>query len=289
MTVSSVTPMWSRRGAGSTLSEDGKERTVSVRSAYQVIVSPGDEVGVILSSPLLPQIGSLLAGTSFVVCRSHTPTCVSPILWVVEVEHNGKVGPGGENDNPLNAPPEITWSDAETDEAIDEDIDGNPIVTINLEPIDGLTMKLADNIVTIKRNFVTFNAFGTSTYRHSVNSDTFLGYPPGTARLTKYSAKNVAGTPVLPWGYWEVTATVQFRRGIRTTDARAWWKRVRHEGFYVLNADSQIVRAVDANKQPTQKPVLLTSTGTRETNPANAHWLEFQVYSSLPYSTLGLI
>lgn len=288
MSVTSVTPMWSRRSGGSTLSEDGKERSVSIREAYQVVCSAGDEVGTILAASSLPRIGSLFSGTSFVVCRSHSPTCVSPVLWIVEVEYSGKVGPNGETDNPLNAPPEITWSDVETDEPIDEDIDGNPVVTENLEPIDGLTMKLADNVVTIKRNFVTFNAFGTSAYRHSVNSDTFLGYPPGTARLIKYSAKNVAATPVLPWGYWEVTATIQFRRGIRTTDAKAWWKRVRHEGYYVLEG-SAIVRAVDANKEPVTRPVLLQSDGTRETNPANAHWLEFQVYSSLPYNALGLI
>jgi hypothetical protein len=35
--------------------------------------------------------------------------------------------------------------------------------------------------------------------------------------------------------------------------------------------------------------VLLKADGTRETNPDNAHWLEFQVYRSLPYQGLGLI
>ena len=288
MTIQSVTPMWSRQGGGSNLSEDGKERTFSIREAYQVVCDASDDIGDVLGAATLPRIGSLFPGTTFVVCRSHNPTRVSPVLWIVEVNYDGKIGPNGETDNPLNAPPEISWSDAETDEPTDEDIDGNPIVTVNGEPIEGITIKLADNVVTIKRNFLLFNPFGTSAYRHSVNSDTFLGYPPGTARLTKFSAKNIAATPLLPNGYWEVTATIQFRRGIRTTDDKAWYKRVRHEGFYE-KVGSTIVRAVDDNKEPVTRPVLLKSDGTRETNPSNAHWLEFKVYNDLPYNALGLI
>jgi hypothetical protein len=288
MSIQSVTKMWSRNGGGTTLSENGKERTLSIREAYQVVCEPSDGIITVLSSTSLPRDGSLYPGLPFVVCRGKSPTQVSPVLWIVEANFEGKVGPNDEQDNPLNAPPEISWSDVETDEPTDEDIDGAPIVTVNGEPIEGITIKLADNVVTIKRNFLFFNPFATSAYRHSVNSDSFLGYPPGTARLTKFSAKNVAATQLLPNGYWEVTATIQFRRGIRTTDAKAWYKRVRHEGFYE-KVGSTIVRAVDDNKEPVTRPVLLKSDGTRETNPANAHWLEFKVYNELPYQALGLI
>jgi hypothetical protein len=50
---------------------------------------------------------------------------------------------------------------------------------------------------------------------------------------------------------------------------------------------ARIVRAVDSNGEPTTKPVLLKANGFRETNPANAVWIETEKYPPLPYSTLG--
>jgi hypothetical protein len=49
----------------------------------------------------------------------------------------------------------------------------------------------------------------------------------------------------------------------------------------------RIIRAVDDNGEPTSKPVLLTRTGFREYNPANAVWIETPKYTPLPYSALG--
>lgn len=50
---------------------------------------------------------------------------------------------------------------------------------------------------------------------------------------------------------------------------------------------ARIVRAVDSNNEPMTKPVLLKANGFRETNPANAVWIETEKYIPLPYSTLG--
>lgn len=49
----------------------------------------------------------------------------------------------------------------------------------------------------------------------------------------------------------------------------------------------RIVRATDTNGEPSTKPVLLKSNGFRETNPANAVWVETEKYLPLPYATLG--
>jgi len=49
----------------------------------------------------------------------------------------------------------------------------------------------------------------------------------------------------------------------------------------------RIVRATDTNGEPMTKPVLLKANGFRETNPANAVWIETEKYLPLPYATLG--
>ena len=59
-------------------------------------------------------------------------------------------------------------------------------------------------------------------------------------------------------------------------------------------AGTAIVRAVDDNKEPVTKEVLLDARGFRIPEAAEgevqiAHWLEFKLYDSLPYNALGLI
>ena len=52
---------------------------------------------------------------------------------------------------------------------------------------------------------------------------------------------------------------------------------------------TRIRRAVDGDKEPVQKPVLLKRDGSRETNENNALWMESRLYGALPYNALGLI
>lgn len=284
-----VTRMWS--AYASNLSRSEKKRIRKITEGWQIVHASTDDKLDIESAAGLPLIGEEYPGRQFIYCESIDFKPVSPILTIATANYSGEIGPAGEQDSPLNKPPQISWSDVESDEPTDEDFNGQPIVNVNGEPIEGVTMKLADNVVTIKKNFLTFNPYATAAYRHSVSSDTFLGYPPGTARLIRYNAQQVA---LADDSYWEVTASIQFRLGIRTTDARAWWKRVRNEGYYEKVTDaftSQpiLVQATDDNGKPMTRPVLLKSDGTRETDPTQAYWLEFQVYDSLPYNSLGLL
>jgi hypothetical protein len=53
---------------------------------------------------------------------------------------------------------------------------------------------------------------------------------------------------------------------------------------------TRLVRAVDENKEPVTKPVLLKANGTREYNALSAVWIERPAKTySLPYSALGLL
>jgi hypothetical protein len=183
---------------------------------------------------------------------------------------------------------EVEWTDTTTTEPIDRDITGRAIMTVNLEPVDGLSMDVNDQIVVIRRKFLTINTAGIAAYRRSTNSDTYLGWAPGTARLVGFSAKNrfaYNGIQEL----WDVTARIQFREPYaNTTPAQAWYKRWRHEGLYIKDG-SIIRRATDGQGQEVVKPVLLKLDGTQETDPDAAYFFHSQVYGSLPYSALGLI
>ena len=276
--------MWSRHDA-SLQTEKGKQNKASIREAYQVICDPTDTMADVSNAPSLPGLNAIYPGTSQVRVRTMNPRQVSPIYWIVEVVYEGKYGPFGVNDSPLNERPIIKFGKTESEEAIDQASDGAPICTVNGEPIEGVTKTISDVTISIDRNYAGVDLAATYQYLHSVNSDTFVGFAPGVVRLTDFSADQVWDEEA--GGYWKVHAGFQCRWPYNTTAAKAWYARVLHEGYQV-KVGSVIQHAL-LEGQPVSKPVLLKSDGTYESTPASAHWLEFQIYQSLPYNALGLL
>lgn len=252
----------------------------SMTEGYQVVTTPDTNVVDVASAVGIPQLGTQHSSGLAAYVDSINPQSVSPIFWVVTVNYNGE----STDDNTV----EVEWTDVTTSEPIDRDWNGRAIVTANGEQVEGLSMDIADQVVVIRRKFAAINTAAIAQYRRATNSDTYLGWPPGTARLVGFSAKNQ-----FKYGtqreLWDVTARIQFREPFRnTTPAQAWMKRWRHEGL-LIRVGAVIGRALDSRGQEETKPVLLKADGTRETNPDNAYFHHTQVYGSLPYNALGLI
>ena len=288
MTVQTATEMWSRTG-GNVSTADGLTFQANIQIGYQVNTDPGDLLEDVLFAPSLPRLGDLYPLSSQIRCKKKTPKKVSPVLWTVLVTYEGEFGPEGLEASPLDQPPQITWGKAESEEPVDQDFQGKPIVTVNNEPIFGVTKSISDITVTIQRNYSGVNLPLTHKYLHSVNSDVFLGFAPGLGRMTQFDA-------VKQWdetigGYFTVTAGVQFRWPYNTSPDKAWYARVRHEGFMVKkNPGDEPERAKDRKEnRETSQPVLLKPDGTEQTDPEQADWLEFQIYQPLPYNALGLV
>jgi hypothetical protein len=281
MTIHSVDKMWSRDASDFEV-VNGSAINVAIREAYQVVHDPDDTPLEIQAATGLPAANSLYPGTSFVLCSSANLTRVSPIMTIVGVAY---AGISNENE------PEITYSDTDVQHEFDEDWNGNPICTVLGERIEGVTASRPDPKLNVKRRFQTFNQYLTSAYRVSTNSDIFDGWPPGSARMTTFNANRIGSINSVN-GYWEVTAEISFRIPYRTTAAKAWYSRVRHEGYYKrdpANPNGRPIRAFDGNKSPVSRPVLLDANGYEITNINNTLWREFQLYGSLPYNALGLL
>lgn len=289
MAVVDVKKMWSRSG-GSVSSQTASlsEADVSWQVGYSILTDdPSDEIDTVTFAPGLPVIGdpfptaSPLVATADIRCVGVNPQRIGPVYWLAVVSYAG--GPPGDR-------PEIEWSSVESSEPIDEDINGRAIVNVNGEPVDGLTTEISDAVLIVTRRFELFNVDLFLTYLRSVNSDTFIGCPPGTLRFRSFSAKNnFAGTSD-PIGHWRVQARFQYRQAYQTTPDKVWWKRYRNEGFYArLEPAGPIVRAVDSNNQPVSTPVLLKADGTREPDPEQAVWLEAQVLFPTSYDALGFL
>jgi hypothetical protein len=285
--------MWSKQ-TGTAESPDGKQRIITMVRGFTITLDANDRLEVAYGAANLPLVNELYPGTSFVICRKLTPVRMSPILVMMTAEYSGEIGPGDINSSPIDNEVIITWRNATVDEAIDQDFDGNPIVTVNGEPIEGVSERVSDQIATIERNFLGINLAAVSAYLRSSNSDTFLGFPAGTCRLMEYSATNVIQNGVA--GFWKVTATMQFREPYNTTPDKAWYKRLRHEGYLVRDTPGGKPHIAwdELTKSPVTKPILLAEDGTRLPIPSDAttvaaHWLEFKTLGSLPYNALGLL
>jgi len=296
MVARSVTQMWSKEGGSGTSEKyDSFATKFSHTEGYQVVADPGDSPEDVLAAVdpdtgiRVPSYGERhrSGADSFVLKKDAEP--VGPIFWMVTVSYEGSRFDGNVD---------IEWTDTTSSEPIDRDYNGAAIVTENYEQIEGLTYDLSDSVCVIRRKFFLFNAYTAGLYRHATNSDTFLGWPPGTARLVGYSAKNQFkfGQPL---EQWDVTARIQFRVPyMGATAEQAWYKRWRHEGLMVAQYEPSVtpgnppiktfVRARDSLGQEVTKPVLLDKDGFQEFDPSKAIFKYTQIYGSLPYSALGL-
>jgi hypothetical protein len=285
MAAISVTQMWSKEGgSGESEKYDSFATRYSHTEGYMVEAEIGDSAEDVLAATGIPNYGERhrSGADSFVDKKDAQP--MGPIFWVVTVNFTGQRFDGNVD---------VEWTDTTSSEPIDRDFDGRAIVTAVGEQVEGLTYDLSDSICIIRRKFFLFNAYTASLYRHATNSDTFLGWPPGTGRLVGFSAKNQFkfGQPL---EQWDVTARIQFRRPyMGATAAQAWHKRWRHEGLYINASptpDAQVIwqRARDPLGQEVTKPVLLKANGTQEFDPNNALFQYTKLYGSLPYSALGL-
>ncbi len=90
--------------------------------------------------------------------------------------------------------------------------------------------------------------------------------------------------------YYEVTGTFQFPIPYRTTAAKAWYSRWRHEGFYCkvnMYGYDKIVRAKNQLGEPTASKILLDTNGFTLTSGATTIWKDTKKYAPLPYAALG--
>lgn len=293
MTIVSVNSMWSRTESSATLRDNFRTLDCTFRECFQVVCTYDTTAIEVYSATdpttgvHIPYKGDTYPGTETIYAREVAPKRASPILWLVDVGYAGVAGPAGLDDSALNAPPVVDFTNIIEDEEIDEDFDGYPIINANYEPIEGVKVGVPDLVMNIRRNYATWSTYTQGQYLMATNSDTFFNWPAGTARFLKLDPKMVLTETE---GYWEVSASIRFRYPYRTTAAKAWYSRVRHEGFYVRpSAGGVIVRACDGYQRPVNKKILLKQDGTRETNPSNAYWLEIKKYGSLPFNALGLL
>lgn len=264
--------------------------TGSVVRTFDVSASSVANVMEVRAFAALPRENDAHPESMVLRCTNVQITRESPIYFnAVATYESPKRRTGEEDQPPYELAAEIRFSTASSDEAIDEDIDGNPIAIPNTrEAIEGLTKPISDLVVTITKNFAAFDPSTFYQYIDTVNTDTFLGFPPGSAKVSGIEA-SLQVKDNFP--YWAVTVTVTFRKPYRTTAAKAWWKRVKCQGFYYYDSakDPTYVRCPDGDKGYATTPQLLADDGTILPDGDDAVWLEFEIFETSNFASMGLL
>ena len=195
---------------------------------------------------------------------------------------------------PLEKPAETDFFTITSNEAIDADYNGTELKWAGTnEPIQGVSIPVSDLALRATKIIDGFNPGAFYNYINAVNSDAFLGFNPGEARIHDISASREKE-------YWKMQVEIQFRKPFHVSSDKAWYKRIKAEGFKIMRnyRDSGIeVERAHVNDNDDESPfspvpVLLNMT----TNPPAqrlaegepAQWATVQVFGTVAFSSLGL-
>jgi hypothetical protein len=235
----------------------------------------------------LPTKGSPHPSNFLFICRDVKVRRVSVCFYTATATY---VTPAKQDDSedPTTDSAEISFSSMTTQEPIETDIEGNAIENTAGAPIKGVTADISDLTCTISKKVRNFDPTSIYTYASTVNSDEFLGFPAGTAKITSISANRVVDTE---GAYFKLTVVIQFRKPYRdTTDEQAWYARTQNVGRYFIGKDGKETRATfGKNKIAVTQPVNLNESGGRlnaNGKPIILYWPRNQTRK---FSELGLL
>jgi hypothetical protein len=287
-------------GIATATDEKGLITATATRNFNAFVNNPADNEGIVKFSPLIPADKSPHPYFHGLRCNNVSVQRRGALHFEVAVSYESppykEPDENGQEQGPLAQPTQINYFSITSEEAIEDDITGKPIVTKNGEPIEGLTRPISDLGIRLQKNFASFDPATFYLYSDCVNSDTFLGFPPGTLRIASIQADeqfytDEEGNEII---YFSIQVEIHARKPYQVPAAKSWYKRVRHEGYYIKesNSSNKSVRALDNEGMPVSKPVLLDDEGFQLPMPANAltvtaDYLLFEVFEQISFASMG--
>lgn len=287
-------------GIATATDEKGLITATATRNFNAFVNNPADNEGIVKFSPLIPADKSPHPYFHGLRCNNVSVQRRGALHFEVAVSYESppykEPDENGQEQGPLAQPTQINYFSITSEEAIEDDITGKPIVTKNGEPIEGLTRPISDLGIRLQKNFASFDPATFYLYSDCVNSDTFLGFPPGTLRIASIQADeqfytDEEGNEII---YFSIQVEIHARKPYQVPAAKSWYKRVRHEGYYIKesNSSNKPVRALDNEGMPVSKPVLLDDEGFQLPIPANAltvtaDYLLFEVFEQISFASMG--
>lgn len=270
----------------------GRTRTVE----YDVVISsPVDETpDSVLVSGQVPVYGEAAADDPSLIVRKVSARRAGKLLIRVTVEYRTtSLETGDSGVSPLDLPARYSSRTVGQVVKIDRDVEGNPIVNVNGEAFDdppSTDIYDIDLLFTQNLNITREQSIALQDeFIDKVNSAPFLGVAAGRLRITDISMEEVRDEAPFPFFRMSVAITLRRVLAEDVEPDEAWALRIREEGYYVSSTGEPgkaLVRAVDSEDQPFEKPVLLDPmTGEQATEAA---WKAWKVKDEIDFAGLQL-
>jgi hypothetical protein len=277
--------------------EKGREGT----SAREVWVVTSDTVNPseasVLAASGLPQANQSHASNYNLQVARRTARQVAPKAYEVDVEYAVPSGTDTEDDeeNPLDKPAVITRRTVFYQEAMDQDAEGTVVETVNFEPYDPpLMVEFADTVLTVTKNFATFDEAAMAKFRNKCNAVAWRGYPPYTCRVIDITDQEHrgAGNVVL---HHTVSVSIQIRnREDPDGNVVGWGRRVIERGFRVWTGEmldpgpGREYKHYEDKNGPVAEPVLLAEDGQKLAGGEDPVFYVYKPYKTIDYGQMNL-
>jgi hypothetical protein len=286
----------------------------ALTETYEVFTTDSSDGPLeVLNAPGLPVFG---AGSSFdalsrALSRRPIRQNDSTNHWLVEVTYSRETGTSQQDKQnpptlrPVKRSAKVRW----VEEAVMEDLDGNPILTSAKTPFNPpMTMAVPHLVLSFQRWESSFNSSTITQYVGAVNSTTFGGRAPSRVLCTNIEASEEweqDGDGNLQ-RYWLATYEFEVKDGffsgwnpVRVLDADFWFidpgDNKRKPIFVDVNGNYHGDPADANGATPVPSPVPLSGVPGSVGDvlqpaelPGSAHYLEFDMYYEADFNALGL-
>jgi hypothetical protein len=157
---------------------------------------------------------------------------------IVTCEYSSIINPHKKTVDPLKEKPQVSWTFVTSDEPIDMALarieptyaKNVPITNSAEESFDPpITEERSDLVLHYVRNEKHFYAERARKYIGAVNSDRFLGFGPGRAKLAVWEADKIYDDDY--GDYYRVTYEIHFREFEHNGKEYGWVRRILDQGF----------------------------------------------------------
>lgn len=290
--MATILDIWEEGDRETSVESTGRGPVRNHTMYFACQVAEGDEAidfAEIFDDPRVPARGSLCPWDFTSICRKRRikQNSETPNLFQIVIEYSNQALAGEEpdrteEDNPLAHPADVSWDSEEVREAITKDLDNKPIINSAMQRFEtAVEIVRRRRVITIVKNFATWNDTIAEVYEECVNSVAFLGKPAGEVYCRRISARRVFGSNIY---YYPVTFVFVW-------DRFGWKTRVVDIGNAELVSTSPMKwKEINyTSGQGNVGGVLLNGSGLRATgNPPTPYIHEFRVHNTANFNLIGL-
>ena len=208
-------------------------------------------------------------------------------LWDIEITY-GAWNPleHTATGNPVDQPVEVSFDWQIFSQPADVAIDpttGNFVALVNSAgvPFDPpIERDQLRGVLRVAWNSLTFDPSTFFVYGNQINADVWNGFPIGSVKFSPPKMPQRLYSQFLGQNYWRLEAEFVFN-----PNAQGWNVYPIDRGFMELDGSGVLQKIIDSRGQPYPEPSLLDGSGHLEPDPTNYVQLEFQIYTSINFST----